>query len=390
MPDTYIRFSDLKDSHPSPIDGANDLLAIAHKDTQSATGYTSMSVTPNSLGAHAVEDQTFTNLKTTNKTVEGSINESISNFANDYSASSTYDVDDCVLYAGKLYKCITAITVAEAWTPAHWTQIKAVDVGSGGGGNANIWEGTQDEYDAIVTKDPDTVYFITDTNGDGQQFQPIIYSEEEREIGVWTDGKPLYEKTFSLQSQLVCTSNSWTDTTISNTTIANIIDVKCLNSDGTIYECVGVNRNAGSGYIQILNTRNTTIAVNTIILCYTKTTDIAGSGTWTPQGVPAVHYSTDEYIVGTWTDGSTVYEKVCTGTTSTSTSQVLASGVDKIISMSGHAGTYALPAVQLDSNRKYIIVLLGEAAHEAKLFTEGSNYNGLTYEVVLRYTKSSS
>lgn len=75
MPDTYIRFSDLKDSHPSPIDGANDLLAIAHKDTQSSTGYTSMSVTPNSLGAHAVEDQTFVNLHTTKKTVEGAINE---------------------------------------------------------------------------------------------------------------------------------------------------------------------------------------------------------------------------------------------------------------------------------------------------------------------------
>lgn len=75
MPDSYIRFSDLKDSHPSPIDGANDLLTIAHKDTQSSTGYTSMTVTPNSLGAHAVEDQDFVNLHTTSKKIEGAINE---------------------------------------------------------------------------------------------------------------------------------------------------------------------------------------------------------------------------------------------------------------------------------------------------------------------------
>ena len=184
MPDTYIRFSDLKDSHPSPIDGANDLLAIAHKDTQSATGYNSMSVTPNALGAHAVEDQTFVNLHTTQKTVEGAINE------------------------------------------------------------------------------------------------------------------------------------------------------------------------------------------------------IADSGS-------SHAYSTTEQIVGTWTDGSTVYEKVCTGTT-VAGSVVLAGSVDKIISMAGHAGTYALPAVQLDNNRKYIIALVGDTTHEAKLFTEGSNYEGLTYEVVLRYTKASS
>ncbi len=75
MPDTFIRFSDLKDSHPSPIDGANDLLAIAHKDENSSTGYNSMSVTPNALGAHAVEDQTFVNLQTENKTIRNAINE---------------------------------------------------------------------------------------------------------------------------------------------------------------------------------------------------------------------------------------------------------------------------------------------------------------------------
>lgn len=75
MPDTFIRFSDMKDSHPSPIDGANDLLAIAHKDINSSTGYNSMTVTPNALGSHAVEDQTFVNLTTNVKTVEGAINE---------------------------------------------------------------------------------------------------------------------------------------------------------------------------------------------------------------------------------------------------------------------------------------------------------------------------
>ena len=46
-----------------------------------------------------------------------------------------------------------------------------------------------------------------------------------------------------------------------------------------------------------------------ITIQYTKTTDTAGSGTWTPQGVPAVHYSTAEHVIGTWVDGKTLYEK---------------------------------------------------------------------------------
>lgn len=37
-----------------------------------------------------------------------------------YSASATYEVGDRVRYGYYTYKCITAITTAEAWTTAHW------------------------------------------------------------------------------------------------------------------------------------------------------------------------------------------------------------------------------------------------------------------------------
>lgn len=47
----------------------------------------------------------------------------------DYSSSSTYAVGEYVMYQGKLYKCKTAITTAEAWTAAHWeTAILSEDV----------------------------------------------------------------------------------------------------------------------------------------------------------------------------------------------------------------------------------------------------------------------
>ena len=63
-------------------------------------------------------------------------------------------------------------------------------------GGTESWVGTQAEYDALPIKYPNITYYITDTNGNEDQFQPVIYSLEEREIGVWTDGKPLYQKTY--------------------------------------------------------------------------------------------------------------------------------------------------------------------------------------------------
>lgn len=39
-----------------------------------------------------------------------------------YSSSSTYNEGDYVIYQNDFYKCISAITVAESWTPARWTK----------------------------------------------------------------------------------------------------------------------------------------------------------------------------------------------------------------------------------------------------------------------------
>ena len=47
--------------------------------------------------------------------------------ANEYSSSSTYAVGDYVIHNHALYKCVTAITVAEAWTAAHWTDVALAD-----------------------------------------------------------------------------------------------------------------------------------------------------------------------------------------------------------------------------------------------------------------------
>ena len=88
------------------------------------------------IGAEVGEDQTFSNLQTSSKTLVGAINEvaqgggggsSNANIAPDYDATSTYAVGDWCIYNGTLYQCNTAIPIAEAFDPTHWTAKKVVD-----------------------------------------------------------------------------------------------------------------------------------------------------------------------------------------------------------------------------------------------------------------------
>lgn len=49
------------------------------------------------------------------------------NFAGAYDSTATYSVGDYVVYEHNLYVCNTAISTAEQWTAAHWTQ---TDIGT--------------------------------------------------------------------------------------------------------------------------------------------------------------------------------------------------------------------------------------------------------------------
>jgi hypothetical protein len=90
-----------------------------------------------------------------------------------------------------------------------------------------------------------------------------------------------------------------------------------LNIDTIVYGETSPSNNATFTPISLTVTQDDEIqgyystawSIKYLTLRYTKTTDTAGSGQWTPQGVPAVHYSTDEQIVGTWIDRKPLYEK---------------------------------------------------------------------------------
>lgn len=182
-------------------------------------------------------------------------------------------------------------------------------------------EVTQAEYNAL----PDSklndgiLYAIKDSAGaDG--FPPLIYSDEEREVGVWRDGKPLYQKTITILPSALQPADNDLPISLPNmeTFVRGFGTLKRSNGWG-----VAIPNSYGSTdwNIGIFNVRENMFdfwigssalslaSVVYITFQYTKTTDTAGSGTWTTQGALAHHYSTEEHIIGTWIDGKPLYEK---------------------------------------------------------------------------------
>ena len=158
--------------------------------------------------------------------------------------------------------------------------------------------------------------------GSGNYFNPVIYSDTERKIGVWRDNKPLYQKTYQITTP--STAN----------VIEQIADVSALNIDAVVdvrgqFKDTNINWslniyfstsrssnvfiNGAKTYISMLVNDN--VALNKtayVTIQYTKTTDVAGSGDYNTYGVPTVHSSTSEQVVGTSLDNKPLYEKTLT------------------------------------------------------------------------------
>lgn len=148
-------------------------------------------------------------------------------------------------------------------------------------------------------------------------FAPMIYSDTEREIGTWRNGKPLYQKTVVITS--ISTDTNWHQTAHGITNIDEVVLVKGVitNTTGYSYSCSsyranttkGVTIEVGATYVDYINNWLESPNKLYVTLQYTKTTDTPGSGKWNVDGVPAVHYSTSERVIGTWIDGKPLYEK---------------------------------------------------------------------------------
>lgn len=69
---------------------------------------------------------------------DSTIHDAFLNMAPPFSESSTYAVDDIVLYTTGLYKCHTAVTTPGSWTGStNWQVYKLSEGGGGGGGTSS-------------------------------------------------------------------------------------------------------------------------------------------------------------------------------------------------------------------------------------------------------------
>ena len=162
------------------------------------------------------------------------------------------------------------------------------------------------------------------------KFSPYIYSLEEREVGVFTDGKPLYQKTIfkDYNSSFVGSEITWNhgianiDTCVDFIASANFAGSSQKNRlqpyqynqnqtpvrGATTILCYGFNQTNTVWEIGSIWASNAYSKL-VVTLFYTKTTDTPGSGHYTTNGGEAHHYSTTEQVIGTWVDNKPLYEK---------------------------------------------------------------------------------
>lgn len=157
-----------------------------------------------------------------------------------YDSTQTYDVGDVVMYEGLLYKCITAISVAEAWDSTKWERTTAAT--SGGGGNANVTEIAYAQYTNLTPaeKANGTIYCVTDDPNDSSGGGGgTSYSTTEQDTGLtWVDGKHIYQKSIfvdgavSVSTSAITVSSSYFDVSIVDTFISASA-IRLTGSQGT-------------------------------------------------------------------------------------------------------------------------------------------------------------
>lgn len=240
-----------------------------------------------------------------------------------------------------------------------------------------------------------------------------LYSTDEKIVGCWTDGKPIYQKTFTT------TMPTGTGTVSKNISIGASVDnyifyygiyrsnagadvifptpYDALFSDvpGMARLFARVNSASTSPNTIILTTNNPDVKGCScrVIIQYTKTTDSANSFNFSTE----TDYSTTEHIVGTWIDGKPLYQKTmdCGTMPSSATTKDVSHGISNIDYIVSINGFYRVPS---DSN-KFSLPLSynsGDSTQSMQAWANKSvvrlwaGQNRSTYRayVTLQYTKT--
>lgn len=171
------------------------------------------------------------------------INDASKVIADPYDSTSTYAVGDYCIYGTLLYKCITAVSTAEAFDSTKWTTCLVTDeIGSGGGSVSDMTgatastPGTHGLVPAPAAGD-NTKFLRGDgtwaTAGGGGGTN---YSTTEQSTGLqWLDGSTIYKKTLQ-QSNIRIQANSRFTLNHGITNIGKMIDFEaCMQTSESSY-----------------------------------------------------------------------------------------------------------------------------------------------------------
>lgn len=241
-----------------------------------------------------------------------------------------------------------------------------------------------------------------------------IYSTSEKVVGCWTDGRPVYQKTFIGTMPTVTTDGSFVHGFVSvGSSVNEFIHLNAMmKTTNNLFAPLERDSNTLNGLVQAYvsglgnsyttssdrnKIRITNSAVNfsgyTVYITaqYTKTTDSANSFNY---GDPN-EYSTTEKIVGTWVDGKTLYQKtISCGALPNNTVKSVAhniSNLNKVIEISGYSvNPNASPKTYTPINvsNQYWSIYTSVTPTNIQILTN-SDLSGQTETyVTIKYTKS--
>ena len=136
-----------------------------------------------------------------------------------------------------------------------------------------------------------------------------IYTEDERMIGSWM-GKPLYQKTFDIGSNIAISQSTWTSTGVNFSTmnLDKVVRVFAGSTDSSVL-AHGVTTDIkcypdpSDNLLKLQTTASYSDETRYFTIQYTKTNDA------TVNVGTENDYSLDEQIIGTWIDGKLLYQK---------------------------------------------------------------------------------
>lgn len=142
-------------------------------------------------------------------------------------------------------------------------------------GTTEKWENGPVEIGGDVLDYDDTMEVLgrpepinSETNG------WMYFSTVERRVGTWTDGKPIYAKTYEFNPALAVPNNSWVTFDSNPPSIDKVIFGIVLGSNAESY-CgyAGIYMNKTNNELQVLSLRGAQIGVSVITVYYIKTTE---------------------------------------------------------------------------------------------------------------------